>query len=55
MQFNEDLKMVLPELKVVRGTRTDPLFIVGSDMMAPSILVLGTSSTLVLIPTTSEE
>ena len=27
--------MVLPELKVVRGTRTNPLFIVGSDMMAP--------------------
>ena len=27
--------MVLPELKVVKGTKTDPLFIVGSDMMAP--------------------
>ena len=35
LQFNEDLKMVLPELKVVQGTRTDPLFIVGTDMMAP--------------------
>ena len=35
MQFDADLKMVLPELKVVQGTRTDPLFIVGSDMMAP--------------------
>ena len=34
MQFDSDLKMVLPELKVVRGTRTDALFIVGSDMMA---------------------
>ena len=35
LQFDEDLKIVLLELKVVRGTRTDPLFIVGSDMMAP--------------------
>ena len=35
LQFDADLKMVLPELKVVWGTRNDPLFIVGSDMMAP--------------------
>ena len=35
LQFDADLKMVLPELKVVKGTRTDPLFIVGSDVMAP--------------------
>ena len=27
--------MVLLELKVVKGTHTDPLFIVGSDVMAP--------------------
>ena len=35
LQFNADLKMVLPELKVVRGTRTDPLFIAGLDIMTP--------------------
>ena len=35
LQFDADLKMVLPELKVVKGTRTDPLFIVGSDGMEP--------------------
>ena len=35
LQFDADLKMVLPELKVVKGTRTDPLFIMGSDVMAP--------------------
>lgn len=27
--------MVLPELRVVDGTRKDPLFIIGADMMAP--------------------
>ena len=35
LQLDEDLRMVLPELKVVNGARNDPLFIVGSDMMAP--------------------
>ena len=27
--------MVLPELRMVDGTRKDPLFIIGADMMAP--------------------
>ena len=35
LTFGEDLTMVLPDLRVVKGTRTDPLFIVGADMMAP--------------------
>ena len=35
IQFAEDVQMVLPELHVVDGTRKDPLFIIGADMMAP--------------------
>ena len=35
IQFAEDVQMVLPELRVVDCTRKDPLFIIGTDMMAP--------------------
>ena len=35
LKFDTNLKMVLLELEVIKGTCTDPLFIVGSDVIAP--------------------
>ena len=35
IRFAEDVQMVLLELHLVDGTRKDPLFIIGADMMAP--------------------
>ena len=35
LQFDTNLKMVLLELKVFKGTCKDPFFIVGSNVMAP--------------------
>lgn len=35
LQFEDNLVLTLPELKVVKGTRKDPLLILGSDLMAP--------------------
>ena len=33
LQFNKTVTMTIPELKVVKGTRTDPLLILGCDFM----------------------
>ena len=33
LQFGETVTMTIPELKVVKGTRTDPLLILGCDFM----------------------